>query len=364
MSRERVNDRPNSRGASAENDTRSNAPPGPPALVSDLPGLGDPTIMAAWLYYHEGMTQAEVAEVLKVSRPSVANMLARAREAGIVQISVRPDFLATLTLSRQIRERFGLREAIVVPVPALADTIAVHRSLGKAGAAYLESTVQPDEILVTAWGATMLEVALAMSHKPVPGVRIAQSLGGVSTADHFNPTRVASLMGEKFDARVYHLYVPCVVESREVHDILMRDRGIQSAFEVARSANRAIIGIGKVASDATIVRAGFLSVLQMEALSAKGAVGDIMGRFFDIDGEPVLSEINERIMALTFEDLQRIKPVIAVAGGPEKVDTILGAIRSGYIDVLIVDERTANAVMELDRKTRAGASAATFREPR
>jgi DNA-binding transcriptional regulator LsrR (DeoR family) len=351
MSRERVNDRPTARGT-GEHDARTSAPPGAPALVSDRPGLGDPTIMAAWLYYHEGMTQAEVAEVLKVSRPSVANMLARARESGIVQISVRPDFLATLTLSRQMRERFDLQEVIVVPVPTMADTIAVHRSLGKAGAAYLENTVQTNEILVTAWGATMLEVALALSHKPIPGVRIAQSLGGVSTADHFNPTRVASLMGEKLDARVYHLYVPCVVESREVRDILLRDRGIQSAFEVARSANRAIIGIGKVASDATIVRAGFLSVLQMEALSAKGAVGDMMGRFFDIDGEPVLSEINERMMALDFDELARIDSVIAVAGGHDKVDTILGAIRTGYIDVLIVDERTANAVMDLDRRSR------------
>ncbi len=325
-----------------------------PHLVSDLPGLGDPTIMAAWLYYHEGMTQAEVAEVLKVSRPSVANMLARAREAGIVQISVRPDYLASLTLSRKMREHFGLEQVIVVPTPPGADTIAVHRSLGKAGAAYLENSVQPGEILVTAWGAAMLEVALALSHKPIPGLRLAQSLGGVSAADHFNPTRVASLMGEKLEAQVYHLYVPCMVESREVRDILLRDRGISSAFEVARSANRAMIGIGKVASDATVVRAGFMSAMQMEALRARGAVGDVMGRFFDIEGRPVQSELNERIMALSLDDLQRIERVIAVAGGSEKVEAILGAVRSPYIDVLIVDERTANAVTELDQATRRG----------
>ena len=336
-------------GSGASAVTNANAAP---HLVSDLPGLGDPTIMAAWLYYHEGMTQAEVAEVLKVSRPSVANMLARARDAGIVQISVRPDYLASLTLSRRMREHFGLEQVIVVPTPPGADTIAVHRSLGKAGAVYLEESVQPGEILVTAWGAAMLEVALALSHKPIPGLRLAQSLGGVSTADQFNPTRVASLMGEKLEAQVYHLYVPCMVESREVRDILLRDRGISSAFEVARSANRAMIGIGKVASDATVVRAGFMSAMQMEALRARGAVGDVMGRFFDIRGRPVESELNERIMALTLDDLQRIERVIAVAGGSEKVEAILGALRSPYIDVLIVDERTANAVVDLDQATR------------
>lgn len=353
MSTDRVRDQQARRseriGSGASTVTNANAAP---LLVSDQPGLGDPTIMAAWLYYHEGMTQAEVAEVLKVSRPSVANMLARAREAGIVQISVRPDYLASLTLSRRMRERFGLEQVIVVPTPPGADTIAVHRSLGRAGAVYLEDSVQPGEILVTAWGAVMLEVALALSHKPIPGLRLAQSLGGVSTADHFNPTRVASLMGEKLEAQVYHLYVPCMVESREVRDILLRDRGISSAFEVARSANRAMIGIGKVASDATVVRAGFMSAMQMEALRARGAVGDVMGRFFDIQGKPVQSELNERIMALTLDDLQRIERVIAVAGGSEKVEAILGALRSPYIDVLIVDERTANAVVELDQVSR------------
>ena len=353
MSTERTRDLPISRDANEAVVTKETVTASVASeLVSDVPGIGDPIIMAAWLYYHEGMTQAEVAEVLKVSRPSVANMLARAREAGIVQISVRPDYLASLTLSREMRARFGLAQVVVVPTRGSADTVAVHRSLGKAGAVYLESTVQPGEILVTAWGATMLEVALALSRTPVLGLSIAQSLGGVSTADHFNPTRVASLMGEKLEARVYHLYVPCVVESREVRDILLRDRGIHSAFEVARSANRAMIGIGKVAADATVVRAGFMSALQMEALRAKGAVGDVMGRFFDMNGQPVQSELNERIMALTLDDLVRIKPVIAVAGGPEKVEAILGAVRGLYIDVLIVDERTARAVMELDRASR------------
>lgn len=318
-----------------------------PVLVSDVPVVGDPLVTAAWLYYHENMTQAEIAEVLKVSRPSVANLLARARDTGVVEIRVRTDYLTAMRLSRQFRERFGLDQVVIVPTPPGAGTTAIQRSLGKAGALYLESVLRPGEILVTAWGAMMLEVALALSYRPVPGVTIAQSLGGLSTADDFNPTRVAALMGERLGARVYHLYVPCVVESREVRDVLMRDRNIHSAFEVARSAHRAMIGIGKAASDATVVRAGFITNLQMDELRAKGAVGDVMGRFFDLEGRPVPTEMNERIMALSLADLAGINPVIAVAGGSEKVEAILGAVRGRYVDVLIVDERTARAVLEL-----------------
>jgi DNA-binding transcriptional regulator LsrR (DeoR family) len=322
----------------------------PVALLSDvMPEIGDPTVTAAWLYYHEGMTQAEIADVLSVSRPSVANMLARARATGVVSISVRPDYLAGLTHSRELRERFGLAQALVVPTTPTVDAAGIHRAIGKAGAIYLESTVENSEILVTAWGATMLEVALALTGKRVPDLTIAQALGGLSTADHFNPTKVAAMMADKLGARVYHLFVPCVVESREVRDILLRDRSIHSAFEVARSANRAMIGIGKVSTDATVVRAGFITPLQIHELRAKGAVGDVMGRFFDITGRPVQTELNERIMALDLEDLRRIRPVIAVAGGPDKVRAILGALRGHYIDVLIVDDQTASAVLQLDR---------------
>ena len=330
-----------------------------PTLISDVAHACDPMITAAWLYYHEGMTQAEIGRVLKVSRPSVANLLSRARDTGVVRISVRTDYLGSMQLSRTVRERFGLSQVVIVPTRPGASPASVRRSLGRAGAIYLESEVRPGEILLTAWGEMMLEVAMALNYRRVPELTIAQSLGGLSSADDFNPTRVAGLIAERFGARVFHLYVPCVVESRAVRNVLKRDPNIHSAFEVARAANRAMMGIGKAAADATVVRAGFISGSQMDELRAKGAVGDVMGRFFDIEGKPVDTEMNERIMALTFEDLGRIKPVIAVAGGTEKVEAILGAVRTGYIDVLIVDERTANAVIDLDRASRAAPSPAS-----
>ena len=49
--------------------------PGPEAKMfgTDM----DATISAAWLYYHHDLTQAEIAKQLQVSRPTVANLLAR-----------------------------------------------------------------------------------------------------------------------------------------------------------------------------------------------------------------------------------------------------------------------------------------------
>jgi len=87
--------------------------------------------------------------------------------------------------------------------------------------------------------------------------------------------------------------------------------------------------------------------------SAKGAVGDISGRFFDIAGNPVVTELDERILALSLGDLQTISPVVAAAGGDDKVEAILGALWGGYLDVLIVDEETAGKVLKRSTEARS-----------
>ena len=311
----------------------------------------DTLVQTAYLYYHEGLTQAEIAQELGLSRPTVANLLQRARTEGLVTISLRPDYLGSLTLARDLKAHFGLTDALIVPTLPGADTAAVNRALGAMGALYLEKVLTPGDVIATAWGATMLEVAQALSGRTVEDVTIAQSLGGLSTADTFNPGRVATLMGDKLGARTYHLYVPAVVESKEVRNILLRDRAIYSAFEVARSAQRAIMGIGKVSHDATVIKAGFISTEQMDELYAKGAVGDMSGRFFDVAGRPVVTDLDTRLIALSLDDLKTISPVIAVAGGEDKIEAILGALRGGYLDVLIVDEQTAKKVLKRSQDT-------------
>lgn len=308
----------------------------------------DPLITAAWLYYHHNFTQADIAKELNVSRATVANMLTKAKDDGLVTISLRPDLLSRLSLATQVRERFGLHDVYLVPAPEDMDEGEVLRSLGTAAALYLENALHAGEVLGTAWGATMLEVARALKTISVEGLVVVQSLGSLNNGEGFNPIRVASLMAEKLGASVYHLYVPAVVESVDVKNILLRDRHIRAALEMARSASRLIIGIGKVSHDATVVRAGFIDNPTMDELRAKGAVGDLSGRYFDLSGRPVDTEVDTRIIGLTWDDLHRIRPVIAVAGGNDKAAPVLGAVRSGRVDVLITDERTARKVLALD----------------
>ena len=75
----------------------------------------DPYVWASWLYYQEGMTQNDIAQTMGISRATVIAYLNEARERGIVNISIEPAWLASLTLAQSLKSHFRLRECYVIP---------------------------------------------------------------------------------------------------------------------------------------------------------------------------------------------------------------------------------------------------------
>jgi DNA-binding transcriptional regulator LsrR (DeoR family) len=75
-------------------------------------------------------------------------------------------------------------------------------------------------------------------------------------------------------------------------------------------------------------------------------VGDIALRFFDQIGCPVQSEIDNRVIGITFEQLKCTPRVVGIAGGPEKFQAIRGALRGKLINVLITDSVNAEKLLQ------------------
>src|ERR1700761_7575717 len=70
----------------------------------------DPYVWACWLYYEEGMTQGDIADAMGISRATVNSYLAEARDRGIVNISIEPARLASLTVAQELKRHFGLAD--------------------------------------------------------------------------------------------------------------------------------------------------------------------------------------------------------------------------------------------------------------
>src|SRR5690606_4913694 len=73
------------------------------------------TVRIAELYYDEDKTQDESGALLGVTRWKVGRLLGQARERGIVRIEIVHPRARRLTVERELKEKFGLADAIVVP---------------------------------------------------------------------------------------------------------------------------------------------------------------------------------------------------------------------------------------------------------
>ena len=118
----------------------------------ELAGL----VQAARLYYEDGLTQAQVAAKIGVSRPQVSKMLAHAREAGIVHIEIRPPVAGDAELLKLLQQRFGIKGGIVLPQ-------AQREALLRETSEYLAGELRYEKNIGLGWGYTLGEIAGKMA---------------------------------------------------------------------------------------------------------------------------------------------------------------------------------------------------------
>ena len=103
--------------------------------------------------------------------------------------------------------------------------------------------------------------------------------------------------------------------------------------------------MGIVSEESSLYKAGYLDDALLEKLRQAGAVGEILGRFYDAQGKICLEELNERTIAVDLENLKTKRISAAIAAGHHKVEAILGMIRGGYCNVLITCKDTAKMLL-------------------
>lgn len=298
----------------------------------------------AQMYHGEGMRQGEIAQHLRMSQATVSRMLKRAEQEGIVRTTVTAPAGTYVELEAAVRTRFGVGEVIVVDCAEDREAAVMSR-IGEAAAHFLEATLQQGEIIgVSSWSETVLR--MVENIHPLKGTKakyVVQTLGGMgdpSVQTHATQltTRLARLTG----AEPRLLPVQGVAASPEARGVMTEDPFVRETMALFGEISLAVIGIGAIEPSELLARSGnIFSRAQLAALTDAGAVGDMSLRFFDLRGEPVRTALDDRVIGLPFEALARIPRVMALAGGASKTLAIMGALRTGAIDVFVTDRFTA-----------------------
>lgn len=298
---------------------------------------------AAWYYYVDQLTQDEVAKRLSVSRAKAGRLLERSRQTGIVTFTLGSSNFDAFQVGRKLRETFGLREALVPPVlDAEPDNpAAVSRRLARGGAQYLQNVLESGQTLGIGWGETVHATMERLPVEQTEKIRTVTLTGGVNA---YVPTirRISEKPGQHADAVIP---TPIVVSSPDLAEALRGEDVIHRVLERSKAADHALIGIGIVAEQATLAQQGYVSDEELAEFHKLGAVGDVLGLFYDADGKMLDLPLHKRRIGIGADDLKSIPNVIGIAGGIQKTNAILGALRGEYLDVLVTTEEVARALL-------------------
>jgi len=305
----------------------------------------------ASMYYLGDMTQETIAASLGLSRPKVGRLLTQAREAGIVEISVNLHPSLAVPVETEMTARFGLARTILIVDQG--DEENIRAQAGRAAVDLLDRSMRDGTIVTIGMGrnARAVGVAAGIAAEGLSSRKatIISAMGGAALiGEGLNSNDIASRLGQAFGSSAQGIYAPAYAASEEIRDAYLSSEDVRDTIERARTADIAIVGIGDANNDSLVVKLGLIAVAEMGRMRADGAVGDILGSFFNRDGAPIASWIEDRVVGLTgARDLRKIPTVIAVAPEPSKAEAILGALNSGIVHTLITSLSAARRVIEL-----------------
>lgn len=308
----------------------------------------------ARLYYDQGVKQPEIAARLSLSQSRVSRLLTLGQELGIVRIQVVSPEGVHSDLEEAVRERFDLRDVVVAHVdegqtdPAMIEANTLS-AIGAAGANYLQSTLTTGESVgISSWSSTLLAVVDAMTTNTAKASQIIQLQGGVGNpVAQLQATRLTDYLARLTGAQARFLGAPGVVASREVRDGLLQDKYIAEVAATWPSLKVALLGIGAVQPSQLLEQSGnTVSPDEQSRIAGLGAVGDVCLHFFDSEGNPVDTSLEERTIGISGEQLKAVPRRVGFAGGRRKVEAIRAAAAGGWINVLVTDSATAKALLQ------------------
>jgi DNA-binding transcriptional regulator LsrR (DeoR family) len=302
----------------------------------------------ASLYHEQGLTQGKVAQKVGLSRSNISRLLTEARQRGIVEIRIRQPLPTVAFLEAELKDRFQLRDAHVLS-SGTRSTDMVLQGIGALAAEHLKDFLHDSMVLGIGWGTALYETVNAFRPMSVNHVQVVQMIGGIGAVNpHIDGTELARRLAEALGGRFRYLLAPLVVESAAVREALMQERDVREVLDLAHQADLAIVGIGSVHPKvSSLIRAGYLTENELRAIAQAGSVGDICAQHFDIHGHICQLELHQRIIGMDLASLRKVKCVFAVAGWKEKAPAILGALRGGFVEILVTNDVAAQEVLRL-----------------
>ena len=316
-------------------------------------------------HYEFGDTIDALASDRGVDQSTIRRWLTRARKEGIIRTLVVSslDDEERVRLRQDVRYKYELEE--VITVQGRADVLeasddtgpkeAVVLSIAHAAARYLEDHLTNRDILLIPWGRMANYIARQINApRPLPGLMVVPMEGVMGV--EYDPSEaniLASAIASKFGGRSMLLPAPAVVD-RKVGKLIANLPLVKRVTELYKKATMAIVPLAPADPESsTVVQMGLVSKETVEALLARGAVGEIASHWwFDARGEIVEQEQTHAI-GLGLDGLsdmidRRAKVIAVVGAGRERIPPLKVALINRLVNILVTDHVSAQILLTED----------------
>ncbi len=307
------------------------------------------SLRAAQLYYLQDLTMDAIGDELKVSRSSVSRLLQMAKDRGIVEVKIHTPEDAPRRMANQIKALYGVN-AHLVPVPESASPIDRLERVALSAARMMTSFFFPGMTMGVAWGATTDAVSRNLVPRPLKATRVVQlnGAGNTFTSGVTYSGEILRRFGEAFGATVEQFPVPAFFDDPAAKETLWRERSTKRILDIQSKMDVVLFGLGSSNSEvpSQVYNAGYLSQEDLKSLDENGIVGDIATVFYRADGLSNDIALNRRSSGPSLDVIRSIPRRICVVAGAARIPSLKGALAGKYISDLIVDESTAEALIQ------------------
>jgi DNA-binding transcriptional regulator LsrR (DeoR family) len=296
----------------------------------------------AEMYYIEGRDQSDIALEVGVTRSMVSRMLTEARNQGIVEIKVVRPIHSDHELEEAIKNKFGIESVFVVSIDdTKPEKMLIH--LGRAAAEVLKKYLRADLIIGVAWGTAVSAAVDAVQVMGEPTIKVVQLVGAQGARNvEYDGHAIVKRLAEKLGGEGYYINAPYLCQTSHIAQSMRETRGIKETIDMGKVIQVALLGVGTTETEySSYYLSGLLSEEEIEVIRRNGVVGDIASNYFHLDGTAYNDDFLNRMITIRLEDLKRVQVRIGIAGGPAKVNAIIGALNSKLVNYLVTDSLTA-----------------------
>jgi DNA-binding transcriptional regulator LsrR (DeoR family) len=301
----------------------------------------------ARLYYDQQLNQREIGRRLNISVASISRALNRAKETGIVRISIDETGDTFGELEIAMEARWNLAECMVVPSASDGASELSATAMAQKTSELLSRILKSGDTVGVSWGKTLKNVGERLEPIGRSGITVIPIIGAMGTVETgIYPNSIAREFAEKVNGTAYLVNTPAVVDTEEIRRSLQRDSAFLSVRRIWDTLDTVLLSVSGLDEKTSAYESGVFSSDDLAEMRRRGGVCATNFSVLDEAGTHLDLPISRRITNVPFSDLKNVAEVVVIAGGTQKTGPLRAALKSGIVTKLITDEESARILTE------------------